>query len=31
VANAVHGRLRMMDSAPVPDGPPTLGITRHGP
>jgi hemoglobin len=31
VANAFHGRLRMMDSAPVPDGPPTLGITRHGP
>jgi hemoglobin len=30
VAKAFHARLRMMDTAPLPDGPPTLSITRHG-
>src|ERR1700753_3457205 len=31
VAKAFHARLRMMDSAPGPDGRPALSITQHGP
>jgi hemoglobin len=30
VAKAFHARLRMMDTAAVADGPPTLSITQHG-
>src|ERR1700761_8712052 len=31
VARAFHARLRMLDTAPVGEEPPTLTITRHGP